>query len=180
MLVASVGPQQFSRSNGMAEELRNYGARQLEERMTVANKIIGDSAQLLQGRVRTPGSSHRGYRLKRAADSSTRNIEIEVESGEDTVVRLKGRIDVDSSPDVRDHLRAILLKDPVPHSVSVDLAGVTSIEASGIATLVESLKVARDRGIRFHLQGHGSVLQLFESAGLLALFDKKSAVKGVS
>jgi hypothetical protein len=25
----------------MAEELRNYGARQLEEEMTVANKIIG-------------------------------------------------------------------------------------------------------------------------------------------
>ncbi|MGD0215085.1 MAG: STAS domain-containing protein [Terriglobales bacterium] len=117
--------------------------------------------------------------MNRVADSSTSNIEIEVENGEDTVVHLKGHIDVDSSPDVRDRLRAILLKDPPPHSVSVDLAGVTSIEASGIATLVESLKVARDRGIRFHLQGHGSVLQLFESAGLLALFDKESGDKGV-
>jgi anti-anti-sigma factor len=130
--------------------------------------------------IRTAESSHRGYRLKRVADSSTSNIEIEVESGEDTIVHLKGRIDVDSSPDVRDRLRAILLKDPLPHSVSVDLAGVTSVEASGIATLVESLKVARDHGIRFHLQGHGSVLQLFESAGLLALFDKKSGAKGAS
>ena len=55
-----------------------------------------------------------------------------------------------------------------------------SIEASGIATLVESLKVARDRGIRFHLQGHGSVLQLFESAGLLALFDKNSGAQAAS
>jgi anti-sigma B factor antagonist len=117
---------------------------------------------------------------RRDVATSTNNIEIEVESGEDTVVHLKGRIDVDSSPDVRDRLRAILLKDPVPHSVSADLAGVTSIEASGIATLVESLKVARDRGIRFHLQGHGSVLQLFESAGLAALFDKHSGVKGAS
>ena len=130
--------------------------------------------------IRTPGSGYRGYRLKRVADSSTSNIEIEVESGEDTVVHLRGRIDVDSSPDVRDRLRAILLQDPVPHSVSVDLAGVTSIEASGIATLVESLKVARDRGIRFHLQGHGSVLQLFESAGLLALFDKNSGAQAAS
>jgi anti-anti-sigma factor len=130
--------------------------------------------------IRTQGSGYRGYRLKRVADSSTSNIEIKVESGENTVVHLKGRIDVDSSPDARDRLRAILLKDPPPHSVSVDLAGATSIEASGIATLVESLKVARDRGIRFHLQGHGSVLQLFESAGLLALFDKKSGVKGAS
>jgi anti-anti-sigma factor len=118
--------------------------------------------------------------LKRVAESSTSNIGIAVESGEDTVVHLKGCIDVDSSPDVRDRLRAILLKDPLLRSVSVNLADVTSIEASGIATLVESLKVARDRGIRFHLQGHGSVLQLFESAGLLALFDNNSGVKGAS
>ena len=118
--------------------------------------------------------------MKRAADGSTNNIEIEVESGRDTTVQLKGRIDVDSSPDVRDRLRAILLKDPLLRSVSVNLADVTSIEASGIATLVESLKVARDRGIRFYLQGHGSVLQLFESAGLLALFDLNVEVKGAS
>jgi len=30
------------------------------------------------------------------------------------------------------------------------------------------------------LQGHGSVLQLFESAGLLALFDLNVEVKGTS
>jgi anti-sigma B factor antagonist len=118
--------------------------------------------------------------LKRTADNSTSNIEIEVESGDDTIVHLKGRIDVDSSPDVRDRLRAILLKDPPSSSVSVDLAGVTSIEASGIATLVESLKAARDRRIRFHLQGHGDVMQLIESAGLLELFDKNAGVKGAS
>src|SRR5579862_7164441 len=70
--------------------------------------------------IRTPGSGYRGYRLKRAADSSTSNVGIAVESGEDTVVHLKGRIDVDSSPDVRDCLRAILLKDPLPRSVSVN------------------------------------------------------------
>jgi hypothetical protein len=35
----------------MAEELRNYRARQLEEGMTVANKIIGDSTKLLEWRV---------------------------------------------------------------------------------------------------------------------------------
>src|SRR5246127_6010148 len=113
----------------------------------------------------------RGYYMKRPGESSTSSIEIGVEqSGADTVVRLNGRVDVDSSPDVRDRLRAILLTSPLPHAVSVDLAGVTSIEASGIATLIEALKVARNREIRFHLQGHGSVFQLFESAGL----DRKS------
>jgi len=119
--------------------------------------------------------------MKRRGDSSTSNIEIAVDhSGEDTFVRLKGRIDVDSSPDVRDRLQAILSSDPLPHAVTVDLAGVTSIEASGIATLIEALKVARHREVRFHLQGHGPVLQLFESAGLLALFDKSSGGNGAS
>ncbi len=119
--------------------------------------------------------------MKRPGDSSTSSIEIAVDhSGADTVVRLKGRVDVDSSPDVRDRLQAILSSDPLPHAVTMDLSDVTSIEASGIATLIEALKVARHREIRFHLQGHGSVLQLFESAGLLALFDKGSDGNGAS
>ena len=119
--------------------------------------------------------------MKRRGDSSTSTIEIAVDhSGEDTVVRLKGRVDVDSSPDVRDRLLAILSSDPLPHAVTMDLSDVTSIEASGIATLIEALKVARHCEIRFHLQGHGSVFQLFESAGLLALFDKSSGGNGAS
>jgi anti-anti-sigma factor len=119
--------------------------------------------------------------LKRPEGTSTSSIEITVDhSGADTVVRLKGRVDVDSSPDLRDRLRAILLTNPLPHAVSVDLADVTSIEASGIATLIEALKVARHREIRFNLQGHGSVLQLFQSTGLLALFDTSFGGNGAS
>ena len=119
--------------------------------------------------------------MKRRGDSSTSTIEIAVDhSGADTVVRLNGRVDVDSSPDVRDRLQAILSSGSLPHAVTVDLDGVTSIEASGIATLIEALRVARHREVRFHLKGHGSVFQLFESAGLLALFDKSSGGKGAS
>ena len=119
--------------------------------------------------------------MKRVWNTSTSSIEIAVDhSGADAIIRLKGLIDVDSSPDVRDRLQAILSSDPLPHAVTVDLSDVTSIEASGIATLIETLKAARHREIRFHLQGHGSVFQLFESAGLLALFDKSSGGNGVS
>jgi anti-anti-sigma factor len=118
--------------------------------------------------------------VKRLEDSST-NIEIGVDhSGVDAIVRLKGRIDVDSSPDVRDHLQAVLSRDPSLHAVTVDISDLSSIEASGIATLIEALKVARHCEIRFQLEGHGSVLQLFESTGLLALFDKSSGGKGAS
>ena len=119
--------------------------------------------------------------MKRPAGSSTGKIEIVVDqSGVDAIVRLKGLIDVDSSPDVRDRLQGILSSDPLPHAVTVDLGDVTSIEASGIATLIEALKVARHQGIKFNLRGHGSVFQLFESAGLLALFDKSSGGNGAS
>jgi anti-anti-sigma factor len=119
--------------------------------------------------------------LKRSRGNWASSIEIDVErSGADAIVHLKGRVDVDSSPDVRDRLQAILSSDPSPHAITVDLANVTSIEASGIATLIEALKVARHREIRFNLQGHGSVLQLFESTGLLALFDTNFGGKGAS
>ena len=123
----------------------------------------------------------RGQELKHLQDSSTSNLEIAVDrSGTAAVVRLKGRIDVDSSPDVRDRLQAILTSDPLPHAVTVDLGSITSIEASGIATLIEALKVARHHDIRFNLEGHGSVLQLFESAGLLGLFDTSFGGNGAS
>ena len=114
-------------------------------------------------------------------EKTASNIEIAVDhNGVDAIVRLKGRIDVDSSPDVRDRLRAILSSDPLPHAVTVDLAAVTSIEASGIATLIEALRAARHHQIRFNVQGHGSVLQLLESTGLLALFETNSGGKGAS
>jgi anti-sigma B factor antagonist len=97
------------------------------------------------------------------------------------IVRLNGRIDVDSSPEIRDCLLAILSGKQSVHAVTVDLAGVTFIEASGVATLVEALKVARRRQIRLHLQGlDGSVLRLFEVTGLLPLFEAIHGGKGVA
>ena len=53
-------------------------------------------------------------------------------------MRLNGRIDVDSSPDLRDCLLAILSEKRLPRAITVDLAGVPYIETSGIATLVEA------------------------------------------
>ena len=92
--------------------------------------------------------------------------------GKDFVVVLKGRINVDSSSDLRDSLQVIFSKEPLPQTVTVDLAGVSYIETSGIATLIEALRIARHHQIRFCLQGvAGSVLRLFEVAGVLALFD---------
>ena len=103
---------------------------------------------------------------------SSSSISITVDHrGSDALVRLNGRIDVDSSPDLRDCLRAILSTEPLPQTVTVDLAGVPYIETSGIATLIEALRSARHHHAIFCLQGlSGSVLRLFEVSGLLALF----------
>jgi anti-sigma B factor antagonist len=111
--------------------------------------------------------------LKRTPVASSGSNSIIVDhSGSDALVRLNGRIDVDSSPDLRDSLRAILSTEPLPRTVTVDLAGVPYIETSGIATLIEALRIARHHQIAFCLQGLGrSVLRLFEVTGVLALFD---------
>ena len=120
--------------------------------------------------------------MKSHESTPTSHLAIAVDrSGTEVIVRLNGRIDVDSSPDIRDCLLAILSGKPSVHAVTMDLGDVMFIEASGVATLVEALKVARHRQIRLHLQGlHGSVLRLFEVTGLLPLFETIHGGKGVA
>jgi len=94
-----------------------------------------------------------------------------VASNDSTLAYLSGRIDIDSSPAIRDRLLA-LLQAPCPELVCVDLSGVTHFDSSGIATLVEALKIARAMKTRLRLQGlQGGLLQLFESTRILSLFD---------
>jgi len=56
-----------------------------------------------------------------------------VASNDSTLAYLSGRIDIDSSPAVRDGLLGIL-QPPSAKTVSVDLSGVTHIDSSGVAT----------------------------------------------
>jgi anti-sigma B factor antagonist len=104
---------------------------------------------------------------------SSSNLEIAVErKGQESVVRLSGRLDVDSSPHLRDRLRTLLSERALPQTIIVDLAGVPYIETSGVATLIEALRIARHYQTNFRLQGlSGAVLRLFEVTGVLALFE---------
>jgi anti-sigma B factor antagonist len=91
------------------------------------------------------------------------------ESG--ALASLCGRIDIDSSPAVRDELIA-LLHAPHPKVVSIDLSGVTHIDSSGVATLIEALKIARSCKTELRLQGlHDRLHRLFEATGILSLFN---------
>ena len=84
---------------------------------------------------------------------------------------LYGRIDIDSSPAVRDQLIA-LLNAPHPRTVSIDLSDVTHIDSSGVATLIEALKIARNCETELRLQGlHDRLHHLFEATGILSLFN---------
>jgi anti-sigma B factor antagonist len=99
-----------------------------------------------------------------------------LESDDAVVVRLTGRVDVDSSPDLRDRLRTVLSATTLPKTVIVDFAGVPYIETSGIATLIEALRIARHHQTKFRLQGlSGVVLRLFEVTGVVALFEANNA-----
>ena len=120
--------------------------------------------------------------MKRIPVASSGSISIAVDhSGSDALMRLNGRIDVDSSPDLRDQLSAILSERPLPRVITVDLAGVPYIETSGIATLIEALRIARHHQTIFCLQGlSGSVLRLFEVTGVLPLFEASDCKEKVS
>jgi anti-sigma B factor antagonist len=120
--------------------------------------------------------------MTQLAIPSSGSLKITVDhSGQDAIVRPSGQINVHSSPDLRDSLQAILSTEPLPRTVTVDLAGVPYIETSGIATLIEALRIARHHQIGFCLQGlGGSVLRLFEVTGVLTLFDRGGRGEKVS
>lgn len=97
-----------------------------------------------------------------------------VDTGNGALAFLKGRIDIDSSPAVRDQLIA-LLNAPHSRTVSIDLSGVTHLDSSGVATLIEALKIARNCKTELRLQGlHDRLHRLFEATGILFLFNEGS------
>lgn len=120
--------------------------------------------------------------MTRVAITSDSKFEISVEEvGKGVIIRPSGRINVDSSPHLRNSLLAILSREPLPLTVAVDLAGVSYIETSGIATLIEALRIARHHQTGFCLQGlNGSVLRLFEVTGVLTLFERRTNEEKVS
>ena len=100
------------------------------------------------------------------------SLDIKVDRGDDRAfVRLRGRLGIDSSPTLRDLLLAILQKQGAK-TIIVDLTEVSFIDAAGIATLLEALKLARNRQVTLCLKGlQGRMARLFEVTGLQAVFE---------
>jgi len=88
-----------------------------------------------------------------------------------TIAFVSGPVDMDSSPVVRDQL-LIIVRAANPKIVSIDLSGVTHFDSSGIATLIDALRVARSSKTQLTLRGlDGRLLHLFELTGILSLFN---------
>ena len=107
-----------------------------------------------------------------AESTTTRDLSIGVsDSKTGTVVCLSGRVSVDSSPALREQLLE-LLKRPSPTALTIDMADLAYLDFSGIATLIEALRIARRRNTKLQLRGlHDGPRHLLEVAGLLPLFD---------
>ena len=94
------------------------------------------------------------------------------ERGSRCQLRISGRITIDTSPDLRD----LLIKSVEANGcevLTVGLAEVSYVDTSGVAILLETLKVARTRGKTLRLSGLRERLRyLLEVTRLLPLFDE--------
>ena len=129
-------------------------------------------------------STRAGYRKLTFAFSSimmANDLQITLKQGDETtVLAVSGRVSVDSSPALRNRLLAVLKSVPI-RSVIVDLTETPYIDCSGIATLIEALKVARNRNVSLGVRGlQGRIKNLFEISGVLRLFEGKAQTTALS
>ena len=72
------------------------------------------------------------------------------DQGQFTVVSLKGEVDMQCSPMARKVILASLDKKK---TLVIELSGVTYMDSSGVASLVEGLQMAKKRNLGFSLAG---------------------------
>lgn len=101
------------------------------------------------------------------------NIELE-NVNDQTVISVAGDVDLYTSPDLR---KAILKAIPKSAGrVAIDLSGVNYIDSSGVATLVEGMRSARQHDKVFLLVApSAAVTQVLELAKLDSVFEVQPA-----
>ena len=88
----------------------------------------------------------------------------------DENVAIQGRITIENSGEMRSALANALRTKPT--SLSVDLSGVSYIDTSGLATLVEADRIAYKQGTRLILSGlQDQPRFLFDITNLDRLFE---------
>lgn len=93
------------------------------------------------------------------------------QSNNATIIDVSGDIDLYNSPELRKVLLAALRDQPASR-VIVNLTAVKYIDSSGVASLVEGLKVSRDTGSRFILVGLSQAArEVLELSRLIKVFE---------
>jgi anti-sigma B factor antagonist len=83
---------------------------------------------------------------------------------------IQGRIDIDTSGTVRRAIAKAL--GSIPPVVTLDLAGLTYIDTSGLATLLEASRIGRQQGSRLVLVGlQGQPRELLSFSGVDQLIE---------
>ena len=88
---------------------------------------------------------------------------------EPDVLALQGEIDLHEAPRLREGVRKVLEKHP--RTLYVDFSGVTFIDSSGLAVLIEAMQRINAEGGQLALFGiHGPVETIFHIARLDQVF----------
>jgi anti-anti-sigma factor len=98
-------------------------------------------------------------------------MEIEVEQiDENAVIKLSGRLDTNTSPDLRRAALTLYTKGECKN-LAIDFARVSYIDTAGLATLVEILVTAKERCAQLTLSGlNEKVRYLLDVNGLTGFF----------
>lgn len=106
-----------------------------------------------------------------------RSFEVVVtQVGNDRTVRVSGEVDLETSPRLWQQLQAASQSGS---SIRVDLSDVDYIDSSGIAVLVQGLKLAGQRSIDYRLhEPSARVMAVLELAQLPKLFHIERAETG--
>ena len=95
-------------------------------------------------------------------------------TADETIITIEGDIDLYSSPELR---TAVLKAVPkATDGVGIHLGGVSYMDSSGVATLVEGLRSAKENGKTFALVAPStSVMKVLELARLDSIFEVRPA-----
>jgi anti-sigma B factor antagonist len=93
-----------------------------------------------------------------------------VPAGDQAAVAVTGRVTVDSSPGLRAALLELVRRRTAPVTV-IDFSGVSYLDMSGLATLLEVLRAAREQSVKLRVTGiSGKARTLAEIAQLDTIF----------